>query len=594
MPAPHPIERFLPKLDSQSGTQRLRWRLAVLLLRLSGTALLLIFAVRLALGDSMGATFFMVPFCGLLSLALSWRMQRTSDWQTAVAFIMACGLILLPIRSLAMGGFHGTVIAWVLLLPLICGLVAPPRATAAVTVLCVLELIAVAVLEQNGVGIQYPDNGIAGPVISLTLCVLVVGVSAVIYELERTIHEERSRESFSAMEAQRRDARLAADSKAAFLANMSHEIRTPMNGVIGLLAELKTTGLDEHQLDLVRTISSSAGLMVGLMNTVLDLSRLEQGAVELRPVPLSLHRLLRELRALLAGQAAERGLYLRLDRSPALPDHVVADGMRLRQVLVNLISNAVKFTHEGGVTITATGHASAGHAQLQISVRDTGIGIAPDKQEHIFGRFSQADDSITRRFGGTGLGLAISRELAHAMGGTLSVHSTEGDGSTFTLSLALPIATGLPEDTDTIKLLPLPAGLRVLLAEDNALNQRVAQFTLGQIGIEDLVLTDNGRQALDALKVSPRRFDLVILDCEMPEMDGLTAARRIRASPALRHLPIVGLSAHALPEARAAGLAAGMDLYLTKPIQKEAIHRAILTLLTEAPAADETERTDTD
>ena len=375
---------------------------------------------------------------------------------------------------------------------------------------------------------------------------------------------------------QARDAAEAASrAKDEFLANMSHEIRTPMNGILGTLQLLQETEMKPSQQEFVRIAHTSAEGLLGILNDILDFSKIEARKLVLESIPVALRTMVEELTHLLARPAAEKGIVLSAEIDPALPALLLGDPTRIRQVISNLLTNAIKFTEGGRVTVRVVCAANYGsRAALRIEVTDTGIGIAKEKQAALFQSFTQADGSTTRKYGGTGLGLAIVRQLVLLMGGELGVESSPGHGATFWCALELPVAEGMPQAAaQTGQEAPPEVGLsgRVLLVEDNKVNQMVAMKMLTGLGFE-VAVAENGELALQAL--GQQRFAVVLMDCQMPVLDGYAATmawREIEKREGRARTPIIAMTAHAMEGDRDKCLAAGMDDYLAKPVQKEAL-----------------------
>lgn len=368
--------------------------------------------------------------------------------------------------------------------------------------------------------------------------------------------------------------RRKSDARAEFLAAMSHEIRTPLTGVLGMADLLAAQDLTAEQRRYVDSMRSSGRHLVTVINDILDFSRIETGKLALESIDFRLPDMIEQVRSLIHPMAQEKGLAFDIHLDPALPSVVKGDPTRLRQILLNLAGNAVKFTSQGSVTLDVLpGADEAGRPRYRFEVRDTGIGISPEKLEILFAPFTQADSSTAREYGGSGLGLAISQRLAEAMGGRISAASTPGRGSVFTLEV--PLAAGDPSYRSAAAIGASAAVLpqRILVAEDVQINRDILQLALAARG-HRVVFAHDGAAALEAVQREP--FDLVLMDVQMPVMDGVEATRRIRSLPGdAGRIPIIGLTANVMSQEQARYLQAGMDECLMKPIEWERLDAAI-------------------
>ena len=426
------------------------------------------------------------------------------------------------------------------------------------------------------------------------VAMLSVLAGFVVFRLSRTARRARRRdriiqarlaEAKQQAEVQAQRAEAASKAKTDFLAMMSHEIRTPMNAVLGCADLLLETPLNAEQREFAETVHRSGGALLTIINDVLDYSKIEAGRMTVEQIDFDLRSVCHEVRKILLSASAERGLAMSLTYDETLPRFINGDPVRIRQVLLNLAGNAVKFTERGAVLIEVS---RLDGAHVKISVVDSGIGISEEQLHLLFRRFTQADSSTTRRYGGTGLGLAISKTLVELMGGTIGAHSVPGKGSTFWVTLPFGVVSQTTPESNSSAPASVPAaavteanatppvvlgavepGLgRLLLVEDNFVNQRVAVYMLSKLG-HQVDVAKHGREAIDIL--SKTSYDLVLMDCQMPEMDGFEATRIIRdpTSSVLDHdVPVVAMTANAFPEDRTRALGSGMNDFLAKPVDR--------------------------
>jgi signal transduction histidine kinase/CheY-like chemotaxis protein len=518
-----------------------------------------------------------VAFCAVVVLLV----RGLPDPRTPAVVLLVGTAFIILVRAWDEGGVYAVGAAWVLILPVATSLLLGVRAGFVAFVISGLALALLAWGPALGLPAGEPDSPPTLRFVSLFLLTTFTSLLFLLYDLQRRTQARALEEANRALELRRHEAEEAADIQRRFLAAISHELRTPLNGVVGMARMLADSPLDGQQADWVRTLDGSASLLLNLINDVLDLSRMEAGALALSSEPLDPRAVVRDVVALLRPAADAKGLSLHVTEAGDIPSDVLGDDVRLRQVLLNLVGNAVKFTDEGEVEVGLQARGcdeDGGRCQLHVWVRDTGIGIPPEARARVFERFEQAGRDTYRQRGGTGLGLAISRGLVERMGGTMSLESEVGRGSTFAFTLAVEVAekgSSLSTEDEIL----LPPG-RVLVVDDNAVNRKVALLFLQKLGL-GCESVEGGAAALESVSVSPPA--VVLMDCEMPGLDGYETTRRLREQGFGG--PVIALTASTGRQDVDRALAAGMDDHLGKPVDLPALKRCLHRWMVQRPAA---------
>ena len=393
---------------------------------------------------------------------------------------------------------------------------------------------------------------------------------------EQKKYEKELKEAHRLTEKSRQAEKEAKEARGAFLANMSHELRTPMNGIIGLSDILVEGGLDGEKQEMINAVNSSARNLLILLNDILDFSKIEAGELSMEAIPFDIRKIITQVESLQSPMAQQKGLRMSSHVSDAVPKYLVGDPSRLQQILNNLISNALKFTDHGSVTISVSGQLDdQGNCVTKISVTDTGIGIPKEKQASVFEKFQQADASTARKYGGTGLGLSITKDLAELMNGSMSIESEEGVGTTFTATIITPVAKAGGGSPDDVVCETQQNGINmnasVMIVDDHPINLLFMRKVLTQLGFEGFAEAASGKKAVDLFKEKP--YDVILMDCQMPEMDGFEAARAIREIETAENEPtIIAVTADAMKGAEDKCIAAGMDDYISKPVEKDKLY----------------------
>jgi len=506
-------------------------------------------------------------------------LQAYKGWEKAAALNLVILFWLAPTSIIIQVGLNGTNWVWMLPTVLIANLVADRKTAIIFTVIGIATLVFFSVLTINGTMQHSADIANHANAVSITGSLLVALICAAGYtfrtnqidtETMLTANVRRLDQEVKVRRKAERAAMAGRRAKSTFLTIVSHELRTPLNGVIGAGELLANTELDLEQQELIDVVSSSGEVLLDLINNVLDLSRLEAGSIKLEKKPIHLESVIKSGVTPLVISGREKNVTVDYEIADDVPTNVIADETRLRQIILNLCGNALKFTFTGSVHIKVSTVSALGNVdqKIRIDVEDTGIGISADAKEKLFQRYTQADSSTARRFGGSGLGLTIVAELVQLFDGEISLESVVGLGSTFTVILPLQ-ACAAPQQEDTPPVLKKqenePNGITVLLTDDNTVNRKVARKMLSQLGYQVVEATD-GLEALAAIQA--QQIDVILMDVLMPKMDGITATVRIREmdSP-LCDIPIIGLTANAMPSDRSDMLAAGMVDSVSKPVR---------------------------
>ena len=583
------INLFIPILTEPDERRLSSVRLLISVCLITSLFSLLYVIVSLIISFQVGV--WLMLCCFVLLHAILFLFRATGRYRFCANLYLACCCIVAVLGcSLFSGGLHSMVYPWFVLIPV-----------AAVLLLgyCPMTLfwflfcssISIAYGVAVALGFSFPELYRLEYIpffytICVTGLVMILFFIALTFDHNRTIALRRILDQNDDLQKARSQADAATRAKSEFLANMSHEIRTPMSAIIGFTELFQMTELDDNQRNYISHIESAAFTLLGVVNDILDYSKIEAGKLNMEQIDFRLEEVINNIAGMVGIPAAEKGLELVVSTDPAIPHHLEGDPLRLGQALINLTSNAVKFTSSGSVLIkTELEKLDASGCLVRFTVKDTGIGISEEELSRLFVAFSQADMSVSRKYGGTGLGLAISKNLVEMMGGNIEVESTPGQGSSFSFTCRFRLNEQLVSSpqireskardnlVDQREQLDNIRGALVLLVDDNEVNQQVAAGLLKEFGlIPDFAA--NGQEAVAAMR--RRDYDLVFMDLQMPIMSGYEATALIRENDRYAELPIIAMTAHAMKGVREGCLAAGMSDYLSKPINPVLLHEMLV------------------